>query len=186
MVIKATTVKGPSIKHVGVAEAQTAGKSWVKKRRYKGARDFTPTGEVSVERPRPAVQRQGLRPERPARLCTAPGGASAPPSSPALRADPLQQAAPPGRPEAGGGRVGVTLRRCARGAGGHGGKRAAQRRRLPSAPPQRLGPLGGGHPQRLEELLAVGGQGADGAERPARGGGCGGGRGDERPDAAAD
>lgn len=81
------------------------------------------------------------------------------------------QAAAGRRTGPGGGRVGVTVRHVTCGASGHGGKRTTQRRRLPSAAPQRLGPLGGGHPQRLEELLAVGGQGAGSAEHVPRGGG---------------
>lgn len=75
----------------------------------------------------------------------------------------------------------VTLSHVTSGAGGHGGKRATQPVRLPSAAPQRLGPPGGGHPQRLEELLAVGGQGPGGAPRLPRGGGGGA----QHPDAAA-
>lgn len=98
---------------------------------------------------------------------------------PAPEADPLgvadqaetREAGAGRRTGPGGGRVGVTVRHVTRGASGHGGKRATQRRRLPSAAPQRLGPFGGGHPQRLEELLAVGGQGAGGAEHVPRGDG---------------
>lgn len=88
-------------------------------------------------------------------------------AAPLEEADQLEKRAAGGARRAGpgGGHVAVNLRWFTRGAGSHGGKRAAQRRRLPSAPSQRLGPLGGGYPQRLEELLAVGGQGADGAER---------------------
>lgn len=81
----------------------------------------------------------------------------------------------------GAGRARVTLRRVTCGGGGHGGKRAPQRRGLPSAAPQRLEPAGGRHPQRLEELLAVGGQGEGSAEGLRRGGG----RGGQYPDAAA-
>lgn len=73
-----------------------------------------------------------------------------------------------GRPERG---ACVTLRRVTCDAGGHGGKRATQRRQLPSATPQRLEPSRGRHPQRLEELLAVGGQGEGSAESLSRGGG---------------
>lgn len=75
---------------------------------------------------------------------------------------------------AGDGHAGVTLRRVTCGVGSHGGKRTAQRRRHPSASPQRLGPPGGCLPQRLEELLAVGGQGEGGSEVLPGGGGRGG------------
>ena len=75
----------------------------------------------------------------------------------------------------------VALRRVTCSVGGHGGKRAPQRRQRPAAAPQRLEPAGGRHPQRLEELLAVGGQGEGSAEGLPRGGG----RGGQYPDAAA-
>lgn len=62
---------------------------------------------------------------------------------------------------------------------GHGWKRAP-RSRLPAAR-QRLEPPGGRHPERLEDLLACGGQGAGGAGGAPGGGGGG----DQRTDAAA-
>lgn len=66
-----------------------------------------------------------------------------------------------------------------RGAGGHGWKRAPRSRLI--AARQRLGPPGGRHPERLEDLLAFGGQGAGDADNLPEGGGGG----DERADAAA-
>lgn len=69
-----------------------------------------------------------------------------------------------------------------RGAGGHGRERAALRNQLLAAAPERLGPPGGCHPQRLEDVLAVGGQGENGADGLPRGGG----RGHQHLDAAAD
>ena len=68
----------------------------------------------------------------------------------------------------------VTVRRVRRGVGSHGGKRPWQPRELSSASSQRLRPPGGGLPQRLEELLAVGWQGEGGSEGLRRGGGRGG------------
>lgn len=56
-----------------------------------------------------------------------------------------------------------------RSAGGHGWKRVPQSR-LPAAR-QRLGPPGGRHPERLEDLLEFGGQGAGGADGLPGGGG---------------
>lgn len=59
-------------------------------------------------------------------------------------------------------------------ADGNGGKRGWQPRQFSSAASQRLGSPGGCHPQRLEELLAVGGEGEGGSKDLSGGGGRGG------------